>query len=69
MLFVHDLPLGRMWKDKALRSEAIFAALGYQDPSRVDLSKDHKRASKALGEQWPYFSGGRWIYRYPIDRG
>jgi hypothetical protein len=55
------------WRPHAARAEAILIALGYRDPSRVDLKKDHKRACRALGEKWPYLSDGPWIYRYPEE--
>jgi hypothetical protein len=55
------------WKPMALQAEAIFAALGYREPSRVDLENDHKRACMALGKKWPYSSDGPWIYRYPEE--
>lgn len=55
------------WKPIAARTESILEALGYRNPSRVDLEKDNKRAAKARGEKWPYPTGGPWIYRYPED--
>lgn len=57
------------WRPHAARAEAIFAVLGYREPSRVDLENDHKRACRALGEKWPYLSDGPWIYRYSNDPG
>lgn len=57
------------WGPIAKRAEMIFAVLGYPDPALVDLEKDHKRASKARGEGWPYLSDGPWIYRYPDELG
>lgn len=55
------------WRPHAARAEAILTALGYRDPCRVDLERDHKRACRALGEKWPYLSDGPWIYRYPEE--
>jgi hypothetical protein len=55
------------WRPHAARAEAILGTLGYRDPSRVDLEKDHKRACMALGKKWPYSSDGPWIYRYPEE--
>jgi hypothetical protein len=55
------------WRPHAARAEAILTTLGYRDPSRVDLEKDHKRACVALGKRWPYSSDGPWIYRYPEE--
>ena len=57
------------WKPFVRQAEKIFSALGYQEPSKVDLPKDHKLACKARGEKWPYVSDGPWIYHYPEERG
>lgn len=35
------------WRPVAQQAERIFAVLGYPNPSRVDLPRDHKRYSKA----------------------
>jgi hypothetical protein len=48
----------------ARRAEQIFTALGYPDPSRVDLPRDHKRYCKTHGIKWPYLTDGPWIYHY-----
>ena len=52
------------WRPVAQQAERIFAALGYPNPSRVDLPRDHKRYCKARGIKWPYLSDGPWIYHY-----
>jgi hypothetical protein len=52
------------WRPVAQQAERIFAALGYSDPSRVDLPRDHKKYCKADGIQWPYLTDGPWIYHY-----
>ncbi|WKZ87112.1 hypothetical protein N5B55_20325 [Ralstonia pickettii] len=52
------------WRPVAQQAERIFAVLGYPNPSRVDLPRDHKRYSKARGIKWPYLSDGPWIYHY-----
>lgn len=54
----------RQWLPIARQAEQIFAALGYPDPSRVDLPRDHKRYCKANGIKWPYLTDGPWIYHY-----
>jgi hypothetical protein len=54
----------RRWLPIAGQAEHIFTALGYSDPSRVDLPRDHKRYCKAHGIKWPYPSDGPWIYHY-----
>ena len=52
------------WRPIAQQAEGIFATLGYHDPSRVDLPRDHKLYCKAHGIKWPYLSDGPWIYYY-----
>lgn len=54
----------RQWLPIAQQAEQIFAALGYPDPSRVDLPRDHKLYCKANGIKWPYLTDGPWIYHY-----
>ena len=54
----------RQWLPIAREAERIFAALGYPDPSRVDLPRDHKRYCKMHGIKWPYLTDGPWIYHY-----
>jgi hypothetical protein len=54
----------RQWLPIAKQAERIFSALGYPDPSRVDLARDHKRYCKANGIKWPYLTDGPWIYHY-----
>ena len=54
----------RQWLPIARQAEEIFAALGYPDPSQVDLPRDHKRYCKANGIKWPYLTDGPWIYHY-----
>ena len=54
----------RQWLSVAREAERVFAALGYADPSRVDLPHDHKRYCKAHGIKWPYLTDGPWIYHY-----
>ena len=54
----------RQWLPIAREAERIFAALGYADPSRVDLPRDHKRYCKMHGIKWPYLTDGPWIYHY-----
>jgi hypothetical protein len=56
------------WRPTARRAEAVFAALGYAEASRVDLERDHKQYCKAQGIKWPYPSDGPWIYHYPVPR-
>ena len=55
------------WRPFVLKAESILAALGYVDPSGVDLEKQNKRYWKANGGKWPYLTDGPWIYRY-LDR-
>ena len=57
----------RQWLPIAQQAERICAALGYPDPSGVDLPRDHRDYCKAHGIKWPYLTDGPWIYRY-IDR-
>ena len=52
------------WQPTARQAEFIFATLGYTDPTRVDLERDHKLYCKAHGIKWPYPSDGPWIYHY-----
>lgn len=53
----------RQWLPLSRQAERIFGALGYPDPSSVDLPRDHKRYCKAHGIKWPYLTEGPWIYR------
>lgn len=57
------------WRPIAEQAELIFAALGYPDPTRVDLPRDHKCYCKAHGITWPYLTDGPWIYHYLDPRG
>ena len=52
------------WRPVAQQAERIFTALGYSNPSRVDLPRDHERYCKARSIKWPYLSDGTWIYHY-----
>ena len=59
----------RQWLPIAQQAEPIFAALGYPDPSRVDLPRDHKQYCKSKGIGWPYtvnngVDAGPWTYHY-----
>jgi hypothetical protein len=59
----------RQWLPFAHQAESIFAALGYPDPSRVDLPREHKRYCKFKGIGWPYnvnngVDAGPWTYHY-----
>lgn len=58
----------RQWLPIAQQAEQIFAALGYPDPSHVDLPRDHKLYCKANGIKWPYLTDGPWIYHYLDQR-
>ena len=64
----------RQWLPIARQAEQIFAALGYPDPSRVDLPRDHKRYCKSKGIGWPYMvnngiDAGPWTYHYLESQG
>ncbi len=64
----------RQWLPIARQAEQIFAALGYPDPSRVDLPRDHKRYCKSKGIGWPYtvnngVDAGPWTYHYLESQG
>jgi hypothetical protein len=63
--FYFSIRFYRQWLPVACRAELIFASLGYANPSRVDLQRDHKRYCKAHGIKWPYLTDGPWIYHYP----
>lgn len=59
----------RQWLPIARKAELIFAALGYPDPTRVDLPRDHKCYCKSKGIGWPYtvnngVDAGPWTYHY-----
>lgn len=54
----------RQWLPVARQAERIFTALGYPDPSKVDLPRDHKRYCNARDIKWPYLTDGPWIYHY-----
>lgn len=59
----------RQWLPIAQQAESILAALGYPDPSRVDLPREHKRYCKSKGIGWPYnvnngVDAGPWTYHY-----
>lgn len=59
----------RQWLPIVQQAESIFAALGYPDPSRVDLPREHKRYCKSKGIGWPYnvnngVDAGPWTYHY-----
>mgnify|MGYP001190147383 CR=1 FL=1 len=58
----------RQWLPIAQQAEQIFAALGYPDPSCVDLPRDHKLYCKANDIKWPYLADGPWIYHYLDQR-
>ena len=63
----------RQWLPIARQAESIFAALGYADPTRVDLPRDHKRYCKSKGIGWPYMvnngvDAGPWTYHYLESR-
>lgn len=63
----------RQWLPIARQAESIFAALGYADPTRVDLPRDHKRYCKSKGIGWPYMvnngvDAGPWTYHYLDSR-
>lgn len=63
----------RQWLSIARQAESIFAALGYPDPSSVDLPRDHKRYCKSKGIGWPYMvnngvDAGPWTYHYLDSR-
>jgi hypothetical protein len=63
----------RQWLPIARQAEPIFTALGYPDPSRVDLPRDHKRYCKSKGIGWPYtvnnrVDAGPWTYHYLDDK-
>jgi hypothetical protein len=62
--FYYSIRFYLQWRPAARQAESIFAALGYPDPSRVDLPRDHKRYCKAHHIQWPYLTDGAWIYHY-----
>jgi hypothetical protein len=59
----------RQWLPFARQAEQIFAVLGYPDPSRVDLPREHKQYCKSNGIGWPYtvnngVEAGPWTYHY-----
>jgi hypothetical protein len=54
----------RQWLPAARLAEMIIEKMGYGDPSRVDLERDHKSYCRAHGIKWPYNGDGPWIYRY-----
>ena len=47
-------------------SDAIFAALDFDDPPNVDLSKRLRAASRDFSneERWNYHPHSRWVYKY-----
>lgn len=64
----------RQWLPIARQAEHIFAALGYPEPSRVDLPRDYKRYCKSKGIGWPYnvnngVDAGPWTYHYLESQG
>lgn len=64
----------RQWLPIARQAEPIFAALGYPNPSHVDLPRDHKRYCKSTGVGWPYtvnngVEAGPWTYHYHESDG
>jgi hypothetical protein len=52
------------WRPLVERAESIFAALGYRDPRRVDLERQHDLYCKAHGGKWPYLKDAPWVYHY-----
>ncbi len=54
----------RRWRPFVQKAEAIFAAFGYRDPSRVDMEQQHKKYLRQHGGKWPYLVEAPWVYRY-----
>ena len=80
IIYISDIPMdfdGVLFHGAiclARQAEQIFAALGYPDPSRVDLPRDHKRYCKSKGIGWPYtvnkgVDAGPWTYHYLESQG
>jgi hypothetical protein len=69
MLFVpSDLPIGRKWKLVASKSEVVFGALGYVDPSNIDMKQQDSRYWKTLAKPGEQRNFAPWVYRYVDSR-
>lgn len=60
----YSIGFTRRWRPFVVKAEAIFTALGYTEPSRVDMEQQHKKYLKQNGGTWPYLHDGPWVYRY-----
>ncbi len=48
-----SIRVARRWRPFVQKAEAIFAAFGYRDPSRVDMEQQHKKYLRQHGGKWP----------------
>jgi hypothetical protein len=62
------LKIGRKWRPFVAIAEKVFAALGYSDPSRVDMEKQNSLYWKKHAKPGEQRKVAPWVFRYVDEK-
>jgi hypothetical protein len=62
------LKFARQWRSFVNIAEQVYKALGYENPTRVDMEKQNSRYWKKHAKPGEVRSGAPWVFRYVDER-